>query len=90
MWYPSGNRDEDVFDNPYRFDITREHNPHVAFGGHGEHICLGAHLARLELRAVLRAVLPVLPELEIVRKPDSSVLHLQVAEIKRLVVRRKK
>ncbi|MFF3847885.1 cytochrome P450 [Streptomyces sp. NPDC002328] len=90
LWYPSGNRDEDVFDDPYRFDITRPHNPQIAFGGHGEHVCLGSHLARLELRAVLRAVLPLLADLELVRKPDSSVLHLQVAEIKRLVVRRKK
>ncbi|MFJ9213858.1 cytochrome P450 [Streptomyces sp. NPDC102264] len=90
LWYPSGNRDEDVFDHPYRFDITRENNAQIAFGGHGEHVCLGSHLARLELRAVLRAVLPLLSELELVRDPDSSVLHLQVAEIKRLVVRRKK
>lgn len=90
LWYPAANRDAEVFDDPYRFDITREHNPQTAFGGHGEHVCLGAHLARLELRAVLRAVLPLLPELEVARKPDSSVLHLQVAEIKRLIVRRKK
>ncbi|MFJ9033465.1 cytochrome P450 [Streptomyces sp. NPDC102274] len=90
LWYPSGNRDEDVFDHPYQFDITRENNAQIAFGGHGEHVCLGSHLARLELRAVLRAVLPLLSELELVRDPDSSVLHLQVAEIKRLVVRRKK
>ncbi|OIK05987.1 cytochrome P450 [Streptomyces monashensis] len=90
LWYPSGNRDEDVFDHPYRFDITRENNAQIAFGGHGEHVCLGSHLARLELRSLLTAVLPVLSELELVREPDSSVLHLQVAEIKRLVVQRKK
>ncbi|WP_327364782.1 cytochrome P450 [Streptomyces sp. NBC_01296] len=89
MWYPAGNRDEAVFENPYRFDVTRDATAQIAFGGHGEHICLGAHLARLELRAVLRAVLPLLPELELVRKPDFSVLHLQAAEIKRLVVQRK-
>ncbi|HEU5474641.1 MAG TPA: cytochrome P450 [Actinophytocola sp.] len=90
MWFPAGNRDGEVFDDPYRFDITRTVNPHVAFGGQGEHVCIGSHLARLELRALLRAVLPVLPELEIERSPDLGVLHLQVAELKRLFVRRKK
>ncbi|MEV6174970.1 cytochrome P450 [Streptomyces sp. NPDC051954] len=89
MWYPAGNHDESVFDDPYRFDITRDARAHVAFGGHGEHICLGAHLARLELRAVLRAVAPLLAGLEVVRRPEFGVLHLQAAEIKRLVVRRK-
>lgn len=49
MLYSSANFDEDVFDNPLEFDITREHNPHLAFG-HGIHLCLGANLARLEAR----------------------------------------
>ncbi len=89
MWYPAGNRDEAVFEDPYRFDVTRDASAQIAFGGHGEHVCLGHHLARLELRAVLHAVLPLLPELELVRKPEFGVLHLQAAEIKRLVVRRK-
>jgi cholest-4-en-3-one 26-monooxygenase len=48
LFYASGNRDEDVFDDPFRFRIDREPNPHIAFGM-GEHVCLGAHLARLEL-----------------------------------------
>src|SRR5207237_9423118 len=52
MWYPSANRDEEVFPDPYRFDITRDPNPHFAFGGYGEHFCLGANLARWELRAM--------------------------------------
>ncbi|MEU0580179.1 cytochrome P450 [Streptomyces griseoincarnatus] len=89
MWYPAGNRDASVFDGPHRFDITRDARAQVAFGGHGEHVCLGSHLARLELRAVLRAVVPLLTELEAVRRPEFGVLHLQAAEIKRLVVRRK-
>ncbi|MFC8919375.1 cytochrome P450 [Streptomyces sp. NPDC057116] len=89
LWYPSANRDETVFDDPYRFDITRDAGAQIAFGGHGEHVCLGAHLARLELRAVLGAVLPHLPSLEMVRAPEFRVLHLQLAEFRRLVLRRK-
>jgi cholest-4-en-3-one 26-monooxygenase len=53
MFYPSANRDEEVFENPNRFDIRREPNPHLAFGI-GEHYCLGANLARLELQAMFR------------------------------------
>lgn len=49
LFYASGNRDEEVFDEPFRFRIDREPNPHIGFGM-GEHVCLGAHLARLELR----------------------------------------
>ena len=49
LFYPSGNRDEEVFDDPFRFRVDREPNPHIGFGM-GEHVCLGAHLARLELR----------------------------------------
>ncbi|MCH9675647.1 MAG: cytochrome P450 [Gammaproteobacteria bacterium] len=55
MWYPSANRDESVFSDPHTFDITREPNPHVGFG-HGVHFCLGANLARFELRAIFRAL----------------------------------
>ncbi len=51
LWYPSANRDETAFPDPYRFDVTREPNDHVGFG-HGPHFCLGANLARWELRAV--------------------------------------
>jgi cytochrome P450 len=51
MFYESANQDEAVFDDPQRFDITRSPNPHVAFGGGGAHFCLGANLARTELRA---------------------------------------
>ena len=65
LWYPSANRDEAVFERPYTFDIARSPNPHLAFGGYGPHFCIGAHLARTQLRAVFRELLPVLPELEV-------------------------
>jgi len=56
MWYPSANRDEDVFSDPDRFDITRQDNEHLAFGI-GEHYCLGANLARLELTVIFQEML---------------------------------
>ncbi len=65
LWYPSANRDEEVFERPYEFDVGRDPNPHLAFGGYGPHFCIGAHLARTQLRAVFRELLPVLPNLEI-------------------------
>jgi len=65
LWYPSANRDEEVFDRPYEFDIARNPNPHLAFGGYGPHFCIGAHLARTQLRCVFRELLPLLPNLEV-------------------------
>lgn len=56
IYYPSANRDEAVFDEPYRFDIGRSPNPQIAFGGSGVHFCLGAHLARLELRILFETL----------------------------------
>ena len=53
----SANRDEEVFDDPFTFDIGRTENPHVTFGGGGPHHCLGAMLARAEIRAVLDELL---------------------------------
>jgi len=56
LWWTSANRDEDVFAEPFRFDVRRDPNPHVAFGSAG-HFCLGAGLARLEIRLVIEALL---------------------------------
>jgi cytochrome P450 len=50
VWFGSGNRDDTVFDEPYRFDVTRKPNEHMAFGRGGPHMCLGNSLARLEIR----------------------------------------
>ena len=57
LLYPSANRDEAVFTDPYRFDVRRDPNPHVAFGAYGRHHCLGAPLARLELRVLFEELL---------------------------------
>ncbi|MDJ0847227.1 MAG: cytochrome P450 [Myxococcota bacterium] len=86
MWYPSANRDERVFRDPYRFDVTRKPNYHLAFGGFGAHFCLGANLARWELRAALRALIPVLPRLASAGPPE-RVPNLHVSAIHRLPVR---
>ena len=87
MWYPSANRDEEVFENPYVFDIAREPNDHFAFGGYGEHFCLGANLARWELRTMLEALLPLLPRMELAGEPERLAGNLHVGGIKRLPVR---
>ena len=64
LWYPSANRDEDVFPDADVFDITRSPNDHLAFGM-GEHFCLGAHLARLELNVMFQHLLSRLPDIEL-------------------------
>ncbi len=64
LWYPSGNRDETVFDDPNRFDMTRSPNHHVAFG-FGVHFCLGARVGRLQMDLMLRAMLEHIPSLRI-------------------------
>src|SRR5688572_7489713 len=64
IFYPSANRDEAVFAEPDRFDIRRAPNPHVAFGGGGSHFCLGASLARLEIRCLFDELLDRMHEIE--------------------------
>jgi cytochrome P450 family 142 subfamily A polypeptide 1 len=65
LMYASANRDERVFDQPERLDVGRDPNPHVAFGGYGPHFCLGASLARLELRVLFEELLRRLPDMEL-------------------------
>jgi cytochrome P450 family 142 subfamily A polypeptide 1 len=68
LLYPSANRDEDVFDDPFRFDSARTPNEHLAFG-FGTHFCLGASLARLEISVMLDELLARMPKLR-VADPD--------------------
>jgi cytochrome P450 len=65
VFYSSANRDEAVFAEPDRFDLARSPNEHVAFGGGGVHFCLGANLARVEIRAMFEQVMARLPDLEL-------------------------
>jgi cytochrome P450 len=78
LWYGSANRDEDVFAEPDRFDVTRTPNEHVGFGGPGPHHCLGANLARREMRVMFREIATRLPDLEISGPPEylrSNFIH---------------
>jgi len=64
MFYPSGNWDTEVFEHPERLDLSRSPNPHVSFGGGGVHFCLGAHVARAQLRAIFGELLRQLPDIQ--------------------------
>ena len=66
LLYPSANRDEQVFAEPFAFDVERRPNDHLAFGGFGAHFCLGASLARLELRVMFEEIVRCIPELRLV------------------------
>lgn len=65
MWFASGNRDEYVFDDPYRLDVTRTPNDHVTFGKGGPHFCLGNLLARMEIRLMFETLLPRIKSVEL-------------------------
>ena len=65
IWHISANRDESVFEDPYRFDIDRWPNEHIAFGGGGQHFCLGANLARMELKLIFREILERIPDMRL-------------------------
>ncbi len=85
IWHISANRDEEVFDDPFVFDITRSPNPHVAFGGGGPHFCLGANLARMELRLILTELLTRIPDLTLAGEPDRLISNF-IGGIKHLPV----
>jgi linalool 8-monooxygenase len=70
IWYAAGSRDPEVNDDPHTFDVTREEVTHMAFGGGGRHFCLGAGLARLELRIALEEILARLGDIELDGEPE--------------------
>jgi cytochrome P450 len=76
LFYGSANRDEDVFENPYTFDVLRNPNPHVGFGAGGPHFCLGRHLARREIEVMMRELLVRLPDIEASGEPVQTVSRL--------------
>jgi len=89
LFYGAANRDPRAFEDPERFDVRRDPNPHVGFGGPGPHFCLGAHLARRELSVVFRQLLTRLPDIDLAGEPvllDALGVPL-VGGIKRLPVR---
>jgi cholest-4-en-3-one 26-monooxygenase len=86
MWYVSANRDEDVFDEPFAFDVERFPNDHVAFGGGGPHHCLGANLARMQLRVFWEEMVRRVPRVESLGEP-SRLRSNFIAGIKHLPVR---
>jgi cytochrome P450 len=83
--YPSANRDEDVFPDPFRFDVGRSPNRHAAFG-FGPHFCLGAQFARMETRALFAELLPRLAAVELAGRPEWTKT-LFVGGLKRLPIR---
>jgi cholest-4-en-3-one 26-monooxygenase len=70
LYYAAANRDPEVFPDPHRFDVGRTPNDHVTFGGGGEHYCLGASLARAEIRAIMRQLVERLPDMELAGPVD--------------------
>ena len=85
MWYESANRDERHFDDPYRFDISRSPNEHVGFGAGGPHFCLGANLARMEIKLLFTEVITQAPNIEQLAPPErlrsnfiNGIKHLPV------------
>ena len=85
MWYNSANRDETTFANPWLFDVTRNPNPHFGYGGGGAHFCLGANLARREIRVLFEELHNRIPDIMATGEPailSSAFLH----GIKRLPV----
>ncbi len=83
LWYNSGNRDEEKFEQPFDFVVRRDPNEHVGFGGPGPHYCMGAHLARREITVLFRELFERLPDLQIEGQPD-RLLSFFIHGIKRM------
>jgi cholest-4-en-3-one 26-monooxygenase len=86
IWYVSANRDEDVFPEPFSFDVARQPNDHVAFGGGGPHHCLGANLARMEIKLLFQELTSRVRNVEAVGTP-SRLRSNFIGGIKHLPVR---
>ncbi|WP_433467760.1 cytochrome P450 [Spirillospora sp. CA-142024] len=69
LFYGSANMDERVFENPFAFDVGRDPNPHIGFGGGGPHYCLGTHLARMNLRIIFETILERMPDIRLAGEP---------------------
>jgi cytochrome P450 len=85
MWYCSANRDEDKFTDPWRFDVSRDPNPHLGFGGGGVHFCLGANLARREIGVAFDELRRQIPDVTATEEP-ARLLSAFIHGIKRLPV----
>ena len=85
LCYPSANRDEDVFADPFTFDVSRAPNRHLAFG-FGAHYCLGAALARLEIASLFRELIPRLKSIELAGAPQ-GISTTFVGGLKHLPIR---
>jgi cholest-4-en-3-one 26-monooxygenase len=86
IYYTSANRDESVFTDPDTFDIGREPNPHVGFGGGGPHFCLGRHLAKLEIECLFRSLITQVDHVEQVAPPRRLISNF-INGIKEMTVR---
>ncbi|RNM14185.1 cytochrome P450 [Nocardioides pocheonensis] len=86
LYYASGNHDEQVFENPDKFDILRDPNPHLAFGGHGAHYCIGANLARLEVEVIFNVIADRMPNIVKTGEPR-RLRHAWINGIKELPVK---
>jgi cholest-4-en-3-one 26-monooxygenase len=78
LFYSSANYDEDVFDAPFQFDISRDPNPHLSFGGHGAHFCIGANLARMEIKLIFDEIAAQIPDIGKIGEPErlrSGFIH---------------
>jgi cytochrome P450 len=85
IWYGAANRDEEVFADGQSFDVGRSPNEHIAFGGRGPHYCLGASLAKMEIRVMFEEILTRLPDMRMVGEPERLRSTL-IAGIKHLPV----
>ncbi len=86
LYYASGNHDEEVFTNPNTFDITRSPNPHLSFGGHGAHYCIGANLARLEVEIMFNEIADRIPDISQIGE-QSRLRHGWINGIKSMPVK---